>query len=173
MPEETALLVPVPEAEPLVRQWRERLDRSAAMGVPAHVTILYPFVPPGAVEAGLLVELRSLFAGFAPFEYALTELRWFGEDVLWLAPAPEAGFRNLIEGVAARYPDYPPYGRPDQEVVPHLTVGDSGGLAALRAAEARLRPRLPIRARVGEVWLVEATQEDRWGVRDRFQLGAG
>ena len=173
MAEESALLVPVPEAEPLVRRWRERLDRSAAMGVPAHVTILYPFVPPGQVDDGLLVDLRSLFGEVAPFDYALTELRWFGEDVLWLAPAPDTGFRRLIDAIVARYPRYPPYGRPEQEVVPHLTVGDSGGQDALRAAEAALQPRLPVPASAREVWLVEATETERWRVRERFALGAG
>jgi 2'-5' RNA ligase len=172
MVEESALLVPVPEAEPLVRRWRERLDRSAAMGVPAHVTILYPFVPPRDVDDLLLADLRSLFGRIAPFYYALTELRWFGEDVLWLAPEPDTGFRGLIDAVVARYPRYPPYGRPEQEVIPHLTVGDSGGREALQAAEAALRPGLPLRASVLEVWLVEATETERWGVRERFRLGA-
>jgi 2'-5' RNA ligase len=171
MVEESALLVPVPEAEPLVRRWRERLDRSAAMGVPAHVTILYPFVPPSEVDDRLLADLRSLFGEIPPFEYALTELRWFGEDVLWLAPAPDMGFRRLIDAVVARYPRYPPYGRPEQDVIPHLTVGDSGGQEALRAAEAALRPGLPLEASVREVWLVEATETERWGVRERFRLG--
>lgn len=171
MVEESALLVPVPEAEPLVRRWRERLDRSAAMGVPAHVTILYPFVPPAEIDDRLLEELRSLFGQVPRFDYALTEARWFGEDVLWLAPAPDTGFRRLIEAVVARYPRYPPYGRPEQEVVPHLTVGDSGGQEALRAAEAALRPQLPVRASATEVWLVEATETERWRVRERFRLG--
>jgi 2'-5' RNA ligase len=173
MAEESALLVPVPEAEPLVRRWRERLDRSAAMGVPAHVTILYPFVPPGEVDDRLLVDLRSLFGEVAPFDYALTDLRWFGEDVLWLAPAPDTGFRRLIDAIVARYPRYPPYGRPEQEVVPHLTVGDSGGQDALRAAEAALQRRLPVPASARQVWLVEATETERWRVRERFALGAG
>ncbi|MBO0705756.1 MAG: 2'-5' RNA ligase family protein, partial [Candidatus Dormibacteraeota bacterium] len=118
MVEESALLVPVPEAEPLVGRWRERLDRSAAMGVPAHITILYPFVPPGEVHDRLVIDLRSWFGRVAAFDYALTDVRWFGEDVLWLAPAPDTGFRRLIDGIVARYPLYPPYGRPEQEVVP-------------------------------------------------------
>ena len=45
---ETALVVEVPEAEPLVSQWRAQHDWSAQRGVPAHITILYPFAPPSA-----------------------------------------------------------------------------------------------------------------------------
>jgi hypothetical protein len=41
----SAVLVPVPEAERVVSRYRARLDGAAALGVPAHVTVLYPFVP--------------------------------------------------------------------------------------------------------------------------------
>ena len=33
---------------------RGRLDQAATLGVPAHVTILYPFVPPGAMSADVV-----------------------------------------------------------------------------------------------------------------------
>ena len=39
-PAETAVLVPVPEAERVVGRHRARLD-----GVPAHVTVLFPLGP--------------------------------------------------------------------------------------------------------------------------------
>lgn len=40
-----AVVVPVPAAEQLVSTWREQFDRSAAQGMPAHITALYPFLP--------------------------------------------------------------------------------------------------------------------------------
>lgn len=40
---ESALVVLVPEAEALVKSFRDRHDPSAAAGVPAHITLLYPF----------------------------------------------------------------------------------------------------------------------------------
>ncbi len=41
---QTGLIVRIPEAEPSVRGWRERLDPSAQAGIPAHVTVLFPFL---------------------------------------------------------------------------------------------------------------------------------
>ncbi len=46
-PTETALVVPIPEAEEAVAPFRTTLDRAAGLGVPAHVTALYPFPRPG------------------------------------------------------------------------------------------------------------------------------
>ena len=53
-PSESCLLVPVPDAEPAVGRLRGRLDRAAAWGVPAHVTILYPFVLPDAITSEVI-----------------------------------------------------------------------------------------------------------------------
>src|SRR5690349_20634700 len=46
MPNESTIIVPVPEAEPLFGVLRGNHDRVAAAGVPAHITLLYPFLPP-------------------------------------------------------------------------------------------------------------------------------
>ena len=43
---QSALLILVPAAEPAVGEHRARLDASARDGVPAHLTVLYPFLPP-------------------------------------------------------------------------------------------------------------------------------
>jgi hypothetical protein len=54
-PTQSAVLVPVPEAERAVSRHRARLDAAAALGVPAHVTVLFPFVPPSEIAAGPLI----------------------------------------------------------------------------------------------------------------------
>jgi hypothetical protein len=42
---QSALIIEVPEAEPAVARCREHLDASDALGVPAHITVLAPFMP--------------------------------------------------------------------------------------------------------------------------------
>lgn len=81
---ETALLLPVPAAEPAVGQHRARLDEAARDGVPAHITVLYPFLPPAGIDEMLLALLGRLFAGFAAFGFTLDKVGWFGEEVVWL-----------------------------------------------------------------------------------------
>jgi hypothetical protein len=61
-------VVPIPEAEPVVGRWRSTLDPSAAYGVPAHVTVMYPFLPLDTVDREALAEL---FAGYAAFDVVL------------------------------------------------------------------------------------------------------
>src|SRR5215471_17626442 len=51
----------------LVKPFRDRYDPSAAAGVPAHITLLYPFKHPDEVDHAALEDLRRLFHRFAPF----------------------------------------------------------------------------------------------------------
>jgi len=58
----SGLIVEVPEAEPAVARWRAQLDPLAAQGVPAHVTVLYPFLPVTEIDGQVRSRLTALFA---------------------------------------------------------------------------------------------------------------
>jgi hypothetical protein len=95
MAAQSAVLVPVPEAEPAVSRHRARLDRAAAWGVPAHVTILYPFATPPAITAATMAALAGAVASVHAFDCGFPATGWFGQDALWLAPRPAGRFRAL------------------------------------------------------------------------------
>src|SRR5581483_5248567 len=78
MPRRTALIVAVPEAEPSVRDLRLAHDSSAALGVPAHVTILFPFAHPDGLDEAAL---EQLFEHFAPFDFTLDRIERFDDGL--------------------------------------------------------------------------------------------
>lgn len=157
----TALLIAVPEAEPLVGRWRARYDDADLNGIPAHVTILVPF---GDRDDGL----AELFARFEPFDFDLARVeRW--PNVLWLAPEPADPFVELTRAVVERYPEHPPYEGEHDTVIPHLTVAHRAQAPAL--VDEELRRALPIAARAEDVAQFEEYGPDRWRERQRFRLG--
>ncbi|GAA4261806.1 2'-5' RNA ligase family protein [Dactylosporangium darangshiense] len=161
--EQTAVIVPVEAAEPLVGRFRAAYDPAAGWGVGAHVTVLFPFVPPDALDAAALADLAAAVASVPRFTATLTAARWFDERVLWLAPEPAEGFRALTAAVWARFPDYPPYGGQHAEVIPHLTVGDSAPVDRLRAAQAAIEPLLPVPFAVSSARLIRGrAAPDSW-----------
>jgi 2'-5' RNA ligase len=170
---ESALVVLAPAAEALVKSYRDQFDPSAALGIPAHVTVLYPFYPP-AVSAAVMARLAALFAEFAPFDYAVTEMRRF-PDVLYLAPEPEAPFRELTGRVAEAFPDYPPYGGKYAEVIPHLTLAQFEDAGQLEDVAAHFRAtgggRLPLALRAEAVTLMD-NDHGAWRVAATFPLGS-
>jgi 2'-5' RNA ligase len=151
---QSALLLAVPAAEAAVGPHRARLDASARDGVPAHITVMYPFLPPAEIRPDVLAGLSRLFAGVPRFAFALDRVRWFGESVVWLGPSDESPFRSLTELAAEAYPGCSPYGGIYEDVVPHLTIGHDGDLAELRAAAEAVSPLLPIATDATEVTLM-------------------
>jgi len=151
----------VPEAEEAVGALRLRHDWSAALGVPAHVTILFPFAPPERVDEA---ELAALVAARAAFDFELARLETFpGALVTWLVPEPAEPFVELTNAVWRRWPEFPPYEGIHEVVIPHLTVSDSGLLD--------VELDLPIACRAREVALIEEGDDGRWAERRRFALG--
>jgi 2'-5' RNA ligase len=117
---ESAVVVATSVPPPLERL-RQRHTDAAKRGIPAHVTVLYPFLPP----AMLMPDIRDALARIASAELPYTVTfaraeRWPG--VVWLAPEPAAPFARLIEATCAAFPDYPPYGGTIAEQIPHLTI---------------------------------------------------
>ncbi|GLY28275.1 2'-5' RNA ligase family protein [Kineosporia sp. NBRC 101731] len=172
VPEQSALIVPVPEVEPVVGPFRAKLDVNAAKGVPAHVTVLFPFLPPSAIDDEARTTLRDLFAGHSPFEVTFTEVRWFGDAVTWLAPYPDIAFRQLTAAAWGHFPQTPPYGGEHDGDHPHLTLGHGHPVDVLQEAAVEVTSRLPLTASVSAVHLIAGSDApNSWRTLDVFTLG--
>ena len=145
---ESAVIVTVPPAEAAVAPYRAQFDRAASLGVPAHVTVLYPFMPPSEIDATVIDTLAAAVASVPSFNAVFEATGWFGADVLWLDPQPADQFRALTTAVSKAFPDYPPFGGVHDEVIPHLTVGHGAAAERLREIEEQILSHLPIRMTV-------------------------
>jgi 2'-5' RNA ligase len=168
----SGLIIEVPEAEPAVRHHRERLDASAPLGVPAHITVLFPFMPPGMIDTAALTRLEELFTGTSRFRFQLDHTDWFGDEVLWLAPGDARPFSALTQHVFRAYPAFPPFEGQFSDVVPHLTIGHGHPLDDLRAAEDSVQAHLPIDASAAAVTLLtQQSAGGHWTRTATFTLG--
>jgi 2'-5' RNA ligase len=167
----SAVIVAVPEAAALVDGWRERTcaDRPS-IGIPAHVTLLFPFVPVARLDAVVISALAEVVAETPAFDFTLAQTGRF-PDTLYLAPAPPQPFVRLTEAIEARFPEYPAYEGVHDAIVPHLTVAH-GDTALMDEAERHVAAGLPVAARADEVVLLEEVEGDwgRWEVREVFAL---
>ena len=169
---ESAVIVSVPAAEAAVAAHRDKFDHAAGWGVPAHVTVLYPFVPPDAIDATVVRALEAAIASVPRFEASWASCGWFDRDVLWLATQQEEAFRALTTAVTHAFPDYPPYAGRFTDLVPHLTVGDNGTPEQLQDAERQVLAHLPIRMQVTAAGLWCGTNAaDSWRRLAALPLG--
>jgi hypothetical protein len=167
----SGLMVEIPEAEPAVARHREQLDASARLGIPAHITVLSPFMAPRAIGPAALTSLEHLFAAVSRFRFQLDRTAWFGDEVLWLAPRDPGPFRALTRAVVHAFPAFLPYEGQFGDSAPHLTVGHGHSLTDLRAAEVSVQAHLPIDAQAAAVTLVtQQSARGQWTKAATFTL---
>jgi 2'-5' RNA ligase len=170
---ETALICRVPEAERYIAHYRQRFDPSARRNVPAHVTILYPFMAPELVDEEVVAILARIANSVPRFDYRMRQIGRF-PVALYLAPEPDEWFSALTHKVFEAFPDYPPFEGKFESILPHVTVAH-GDLPQLCEIEVELRIALPasggVAARCEEVVLIE-NSSGRWEPMQVFPLGA-
>ena len=168
---ETALICRVPEAERYIARYRDRYDPSARRNVPAHVTVLYPFMAPQDIDAEVLAQLSDIARAVPCFDYCLARTQRF-PVALYLDPDPADSYAALMDAVCRAFPDYPPFEGKFDSVVPHVTIAH-GDEPLLCEIEIELRIALPaagIRARCHELVLIE-NSSGRWEQLHAFPLG--
>jgi hypothetical protein len=105
------------------------------------------------------------------FDFTFFSTAWFDDRVLYLAPSPDDGFRNVTRLLESAFPLYPPYEGKYDEPTPHLTIGDGAPPDDLRRAEEALRPSFPMVATAKELWLMAGGMEPHsWTVLERFEF---
>ncbi|GEB60205.1 2'-5' RNA ligase family protein [Streptomyces gardneri] len=166
---QTALIVRIPEAEPSVRGWRERLDPSAQAGVPAHITVLFPFLDESRIDTLVHSALADVLGSHQAFDLRFES---FGRlpGVLYLVPEPDMQVRQLTEAIADRWPEAPPYGGRFTEIIPHLTIAQGQEGTVLEKIEADLAGSLPFTSHVASVELI-VHDGVKWQERASFALG--
>lgn len=164
---QSAVIVRIPIPPALERLRRAHLGEIGS-GIPAHVTVLYPFVAPDELDAGVRARLAEVASTMEPFTATFRAVGRF-PDVLYLEPEPAAAFSALTDRVAAAWPDHPPYGGAFDAVIPHLTLIEAA--AATQTPNAFVERWLPIERSVGALEVIVGDEARHWRRHWRIPLG--
>jgi len=164
------LVVPVPEAEPLVGHWRQEYDPPAPFGMPAHITLLFPFRPVRWLGNDAVSGLQAFFQAVPAAQFALTHVGRFSR-IVYLAPEPAEPFVELTRRLSTRF-DLLPYGRADAGRTPHLTVARHDDQSFLDQVAGALTPSLPLPFTLREAWLMERDEAGFWHRTEAFPFGS-
>ena len=140
----SAVILSFPEVDAVIGDIRERLDPSASWGIGAHVSLIYPFARARRITPELLETVRRVASATQPFDVRFDHTGWFGEETVWLGPAPQPRLDDVVARCLAAFPQYPPYGGEFDEFVPHLTLATGNSAQEAKDAEREVLPELPI-----------------------------
>ncbi|MFD7259134.1 2'-5' RNA ligase family protein [Streptomyces sp. NPDC059874] len=158
----------MPDAAPLLHA-ASRIDPALVRpGVPAHVSLLYPFVPQSALTGQDEEGVRSLAASFPAADLLLEEVVTASGFVAVTVP----GLQPIVDAFRAQWPALRPYkGRFGARPAAHVTVamGADNPTTAAHVRDA-IGNLLPLRTRAAAVQLVVLTEE---GWQSRFTAPLG
>ncbi len=147
----------VPEAEPIVAEVNRRMPGHRRLTAPAHITLVYPFMPASALSPADLDDLGAFFSDRPTFGFDLA-LGWFGREVLILRPDPASELVELTRAIVGRWPAYPYYGGLYDVIEPHVSLafGTADELVPLALSVGSL---LPLRVQAEAVTLLVGPEE--------------
>jgi 2'-5' RNA ligase len=152
----------------------ERLRRQsvaeAARGLPAHATLLYPFLEPRLLDADVRRRIADVAARSGSFEYRLAGAGHWPE-VVFVAVEPIEPFVALQAALAATFPAYPIYGEPPGfTFIPHVTVAEGPDTDVPAALAHPGWGQVPRRARATALEVI-AGKGRGWRLVWRVRLG--
>jgi 2'-5' RNA ligase len=138
--------------------------------VPAHVTLLYPFVAPEQLDRSVRAAIEAVAALHAPFSYHLAgRATW--PDTIYVSVDPVEPFVALQGDLAAAFPEYPIYGQTATfDFVPHVTIAEGAAAGDPSALASPAWASLPHRAKASALELIARVGNAPWRTVWRIEL---
>jgi 2'-5' RNA ligase superfamily len=149
------LLLITPDAESLVGRWRAEHDYAARFGIPAHVTVRTPFLPPERWRDPAF----SLLERFLPTDVTLARLENRPGGLVIVAE-PDEGLREITEAVGLSCSTLPPHKDNRPDLAYHMTVVGTANDRIRSEAAEDIAPHLPLRVTGTEMWASEGSPQD-------------
>jgi 2'-5' RNA ligase len=150
-------------------------QQMAAVGVPPHVTLLYPWRS-APLDNASLDALRTVVCQCVPFSLTLGRVASFPTGVVYATVEPDAPIRWLIGAIVELFPDTPPYGGEFAwtGAVPHCTLArckpDEIESVRLEFAET-FKAIFPITLPTTSIAVEEESDMGMWAVTTTVPLG--
>jgi 2'-5' RNA ligase len=148
----------------------------ATLGVPPHVTLLYPWRP-APIDSASIDILRAVAQRFRPFTMSLDQVETFPKGVVYATVEPDGLLRSMIQALTHAFPDTPPFRGEFAAIgpAPHCTLAkcDASQLDAhQRDLTERLDTVLPATINVTSICVEQESDSGVWSVTSTIPLGS-
>ncbi len=170
-PSERSAVIVRATLPPALERVRRRSVGDAKDGLPAHLTMLYPFVEPARLGPAVRRRLASVATATQPFEYQLVGAATW-PDTIYVEVDPAERFVALQRRLGAAFPDFPIYGPdPGFVFVPHITVAEGPPITDPVTLEDPAWRALPRSGRAAYLEVITRPSDAPWRTIWRLPLG--
>jgi 2'-5' RNA ligase len=129
----TIMIVAPHEVQAIAVPILRRYAPETLIRVPAHLTVMYPFVPISQLDEAS-TKVHEICAGVSPFEITMRGYDSF-PNVAFMNPTNPEPIQELFRRIFAAFPECPPYGGAfGNDLHPHMTVGEFANAEEQQAA---------------------------------------
>lgn len=163
----------IPEFDEIIGKWRKKTVADASLGVPPHITLLWPWFS-APVDAEHIDVLRDVLSDFDPFTICFNGIKTFGASVIYLSLEKDSQALKLMERCAAAFPEYPLYKGKVKDPVPHVTIAKAESENVFNELYEQIDKELskvfPLCFDVKAVTVMEQQKNMKWTSRERIRL---
>src|SRR5262249_27254352 len=118
---QTGLVFMAPEAEPVLSIVASTYPHLVRPGLPAHITVLYPWIPIDRVSDDALGLCAQLAAATPRTKLTLNDIG-IRPGFVYLSCADASHVEDVCNAAQKAWPDLPPYGGKYNDSRPHITL---------------------------------------------------
>jgi len=173
----SALVLLIPGYEDIVGSYRKRYTTDGAIGMPCHITIVYPFMNNTDWNDYISNQLKEISSLIKPISFHFNGLNCFEDkNVLFMEPYPQESIIQAIQQVSRAFPMFPPYKGeiPISDLRAHMTVATAQSIDKLNLIKKDLQKDIrhiqsnPI---IVENLTMMIRTENRWEPFLEYKLG--
>ena len=143
------------------------MKKTPGLGMPAHATLMYPFVRPDEIDDEILARISEVLARHACLTLEMREQRRW-PDTLYASVEPQEAVMALQSDLEAAFPAYPAYGGAFP-FYPHVTIVEGDAVERPENQQDPAWRCLPITRQVRHVDLM-SSRDGKWSRTHRFDL---
>jgi len=169
----SAIILSFSELASVVDNWRLDTVEVARLGVPPHITLLFPWkkTPITEVDINAVADICSQSAAF---DVTFDNVSYFDSGCIYLSLFNEKDVVKLSSKLWAKFPNTPPYEGLHKNPIPHLTVAqsDTESIEIMHSNILQaLQSIFPHTCTVGQVVILEENDFCKWCVKAELALG--
>jgi 2'-5' RNA ligase len=171
----SALSIEIPNAGKIIQRYRGQYTTDGALGMPPHITLLYPFLSNTEYDQQTSSRLADVISKIQPFSIEFGGLGRF-PGALYLNVREEEKIRELIRKLLYVFPEFPPYGGKFSvdELTPHITVAVDTSTEKLDSVEQNFKEEYQlsnVQSVLVERIMFSVRTSDGWIQYRSFELG--
>lgn len=163
----------IPELDTIIGKWRKSTVDIASLGVPSHITLLWPWCPP-PISDEYIKKLENVLSFLNSFVITFHKIEYFGESVIYLDVENKKEVKELMDRVGQEFPEYPMYENTIKDPQSHLTIAKPKNSESFFKVNSEIKqyiaPLLPLKFNIEEITIMEQKPDQTWIILKSISL---